>query len=302
MQSVAINQTNGTARAVPVGTPTDSVALVRPITGCNLPAETFRLAFASGVAEGFKILHDGEAAAVCVRPLLTPDECDIINNNFIHNRALRSRADDVPGRTVGADLYGKPADQYIAQTQANKASVSALFAGAPSVPDLIRAGVRAALGEEVQVRRANHAGLDFNDCRGVRWTNPGTHALKFHDDLAQLKHPEQAELETSRIVWPYAFNTYSSVTEHGGELVLYNCIPDVKSKRARGIEYSGYPYEAEDLKDFGEPLVIRPQAGDLVMVPGALVHGVRGVSGGGIRILLNIFGGFVERNVFVTWS
>ena len=96
-------------------------------------------------------------------------------------------------------------------------SVVRLFVGAVSVPTQLRADIQRRMPARVAVRPAVHNGVPFNPVRGVRWTDTGTHALKLHDDYAQLKNPAQAEFETARVEWPVAFNVYPAVSE-GGEL------------------------------------------------------------------------------------
>ncbi len=68
-------------------------------------------------------------------------------------------------------------------------------------------------------------------------------------------------------------------------------------------KWTGYPYPVEVLNGF-QRLVVQPEQGDLLILSGSFVHGVRGIRGAGSRILLNHFGGFVDagRTTFVTWS
>ena len=84
-------------------------------------------------------------------------------------------------------------------------------------------------------------------------------------------------------------------------MVIFNLRADEASKLRLGIEYSGYPYPAEALAGY-ERLVIRPEPGDLLIIAGSFVHGVRGIRGAGFRLLLNHFAGFIDDETIITWS
>lgn len=272
------------------------------VTGTSLPSGEFNIPITTG-KPSLHLLRviGGSAAGLLVKGYLTPTQCRRICDNFRHNAGLHARQDNVSGITVGADQYGKDGATYIRDSRQARSAVEDLFAGAMNVPTMLRADIQRLLPPGIAVRPAVHDGIEFNHCRAVGWTDAGTYALKLHDDLAQLNDPRQRDFETARVANPIAFNIYPSVTDEGGELEVINLRPDEASKRRLGIEHSGYPYPVEALTGY-DRLVIRPDPGDLLIIAGSLVHGVRGIRGKGFRLLLNHFAGFIDDQTFITWS
>jgi hypothetical protein len=277
------------------------VAIAGVHMGLSLPKSKFGINITKGKPSPLiRKIAAGKALGELVKGYLTSAQSATIATNFAENPALRVRADGVAGQTVGVDQYRALPDEYVAEALRAREPVDRLFVGAINVPTQLRADVQRLMPAGVAVRPAMYNGVPFNSVRAVRWTDNGTHALKLHDDFAQLKDPTQAEFETAQVEWPVAFNVYPAVSE-GGELEVYNIAPDDTTRARLGITLTGYPYPPELLDRF-DSLVIKPEPGDLLILSGRFVHGVRGVSGGGCRILLNHFGGFVDDTTFVTWS
>jgi len=277
-----------------------SIALPR-VTGRSLPPCEFNIPIVHGkpTAHALRVAQ-GQALGQLVRGYLSPQECNRIVENFELNRGKRARADGVAGVTIGADLYGKKLDAYLAETRAARPDVEALFRGTVDVTAMLRADIQATLGRGVTVRQASHQGEAYNTVRGVRWTGAGGYSLPFHDDAASLSFPGQRAGETALVEVPNAYNIYPSVAASGGELEIINVQPDDETRRRLGIEHTGFPYPVQALATF-DRLVIRPEPGDLLILAGAFCHGVRSV-GPGLRLLLNHFGGFIAPDTFVTWS
>ena len=272
------------------------------LTGRSLPAEAFVPSRVQSKPTSHMLrMASGEAIGQIVHGYLTPEQCAIISRNFMENTGLHVRGDDVSGMTVGADIYGKSAEQYIKDVEAARPHVREIFEGTVTVPTMLRADIQALMPAGVTVRQATHNGVPFNDARVIRWTDSGALALKFHDDLGQLTEPTQAVFETSKVKHPVAFNVYVSVPDEGGELEIVNVCPDLAAKERLGIEHSGYAYPESMLADY-DRISIKPQVGDLLVLAGEFVHGVRGIRGQGVRLLLNHFGGFIDDKTFVTWS
>jgi hypothetical protein len=272
------------------------------LSGRSLPADAF-VPSEVQVKPTSHILRmmNGEAIGQIVHGYLSPEQCATISRNFMENTGLHVRGDDVSGMTVGADIYGKSAEQYLADVVAARPHVTEIFANTVDVPTMLRADIQAVMPAGVTVRPASYNGERFNDARVIRWTDSGALALKFHDDAGQLCDPRQSVLETSKVAHPVAFNVYVSVPEAGGELEIVNLCPDLQTKERLGIEHSGYAYPESLLADY-ERISIKPQVGDLLILAGEFIHGVRGIRGSGVRLLLNHFGGFIDEKTFVTWS
>jgi hypothetical protein len=271
------------------------------VTGMTLPKRIFRINVAARKPSALiREIAAGNALGELVKGYLTPAQSATIATNFEKSSALRLRANGVAGQTVGVDQYRASPEEYVAKALQAREPVDRLFVGAINVPTHLRADVQRLMPAGVAVRPAMYNGVPFNSVRAIRWTDKGMHALKLHDDVAQLKDPIQAEFETARIEWPVAFNVYPAVSE-GGELEVYNIAPDDTTRARLGIALTGYPYPPELLEPF-DKLLIKPEMGDLLILSGRFVHGVRGVTGRGCRILLNHFGGFIDCANFVTWS
>jgi hypothetical protein len=198
-------------------------------------------------------------------------------------------------------LYKSAPDDYVEKSLIVRADLNRLFRGTINVPIHLRESLQRTLPRGTIVRPAIHDGIEYNAVRGIRWSDAGKYSLKFHDDQAQLRDPRQAGMETFQIPYPVAFNVYPSVSEQGGELVVYNLAPDDRSRELLGLEYTGYPYPEELLSELPR-LTITPEPGDLVILSGRFIHGVTGIQGKTPRILLNQFGGFIDPTTFVTWS
>lgn len=272
------------------------------VTGISVPKSEFVLPEVHRKPSSHLLdVLNGKAVGLIVHSYLTSEQCECITKNFHNNTGLHARQDNVKGITVGADLYGSDPDSYIRATSAARNAVEDLFREAVNVPALLRSDIQRLLPAGVAIRPAACRGVEFNYSRAIGWTDTGQYALKLHDDKAQLGDPRQHELETSLIKNSVAFNVYPSVTEAGGELELININPDLETKQRLDIQHTGYPYPAELLAQF-DRLIIKPQPGDLVIIAGSFVHGVRGVHGEGFRLLLNHFAGFMDEQTVITWS
>ena len=249
------------------------VALAKKtITGLSLPRGKFRINVTAGKPSLLvREIAAGKAAGELVRGYLTPAQSDTIATNFQKSPVLRTRANGVPGQTVGVDQYRALPDEYVAEALRAREPVDRLFIGAINVPTQLRADVQRLLPAGSVVRPAMYNGVPFNSVRAIRWTDDGTHALKLHDDYAQLRDPAQAEFETALVEWPVAFNVYPAVSE-GGELEVYNIVPDDATWARLGITLTGYPYPA-GLVDRFDKLVVKPEPGDLLILSGRFVHG-----------------------------
>lgn len=273
------------------------------ITGTSLPDDAFRMETVKSLCgETFQQIAMGRLIGVIIPDFLSRKQCLKISDNFARNPGRRQRSDGVAGETIGVDLYKAMPSSYLEETLVQRRAVSELFLDTVNVPLKLRETLQRIMPQGSVVRPASAFGIEFNHVRAARWTDNGTHALKFHDDQAQLTDPGQAALETSRVQWPVAFNVYPSVSEIGGGLEVYDIAPDDASRAALGLSYSGYPYPQELLEGRFAKLTIMPRAGDLVILSGRFVHGVQGIGGQSPRILLNHFGGYIDPTTFVTWS
>lgn len=273
------------------------------ITGSSLIDHAFQMESVESLSgEHFQQIATGQRIGLIYRDFLSTKECEEIRDNFTRNTGRRERADGVPGQTLGMDLYKAIPLDYLQGTLEQRRAVSELFLNTVNVPLKLREMLQRLMPYGSVVRPASALGIEFNYVRAVRWTDNGTHALRFHDDQAQLTDPRQIDLETARVQWPVAFNVYPSVSEIGGGLEVYNIAPDDASRAALGLSYSGYPYPQELLEGRFAKLTVMPRAGDLVILSGRFVHGVQGIGGASPRILLNHFGGYIDPTTFVTWS
>jgi hypothetical protein len=273
------------------------------ITGISLPDDEFRVETVERLdTKSFLDLAQGRRVGLILPGFISQRDCERISENFARNPGKRQRQDGVPGETLGVDLYKATPSVYVEEVLKHRRHVEELFFGATNVPLKLQTAIQRIMPQGTAVRSASAFGIQFGSCRAVKWTDCGTHALKFHDDQGQLTDPGQARLETSRVKFPLALNVYPSTSEIGGGLVVYNIAPDDATRVELGLAYTGYPYPIDLLEGRFNKLTVTPKAGDLVILSGRFVHGVEGLGGSSPRILLNHFGGFIDPETFVTWS
>lgn len=255
------------------------IKTTRPVTGTSMPETDFRVHETHqsiDAAKVFEVLR-GNLAAYRVRGFVPPDACRRISENFWLSSAKVPRPGDgddgVEGYLIGASHYGKPTLQYLEEARRVEKAVNSLYAGTFNPVAAFRSALASTPGESVNVRAANLNGLSAGDSKAIHWTGSGKYLLEPHDDLAQLRGPEQRDFEIQQAVRVLAVNIYAEVPAQSGQVQIWNVEPDDETRADLDLTYVGYPYPPELLSEY--PSIIIPvETGDLCVFNGNLVHGV----------------------------
>jgi hypothetical protein len=249
------------------------------LTGASLPGPAFRLHETDreiDVPRVFEVLR-GDLAAYRIRGFVPVNACSRIANNFWSSPDRVARPGDgengVEGYFIGASHYGKTSLQYLGEAMASRNAIERVYAGTINPGSVFRAALSAGTGKAVQVRPARLNGLSACDSKAVHWTGSGTFLLEPHDDLAQLRSPEQKDFEIQRADRVLAVNIYAEVPVNSGQVQLWNIEPDDRTRANLGLTNIGFPYPADMLTEC--PSIIIPvETGDLCVLNGNLVHAV----------------------------
>lgn len=281
----------------------------RRISGISLPEAAFRLyetEKALDVPKVFEVLS-GKLAAYCIRGFAARDVCSRIAENFWTSTQKVPRPgvgdDGVEGYFIGASHYGKPTGQYLEEANAFESAVQSLYAGTINPGLLFKQALASGNGHPIEVRPARSNGLSAGDSKAVYWTGKGKFLLEPHDDLAQLRGPEQSDFEIQETTRVLAVNIYAEASANSGQVQIWNVEPDDETRADLGLTHVGFPYPPELLSNFPS-FIIPLETGDLCVFNGNLVHGVlRGeMASSQKRLLLTFFMGQKNDREVIWWT
>jgi len=284
----------------------DAAASTVRITGRVYPAEYFRIGEFTRLdpAEIVRVMR-GEVAGCIFRGVMDPALCTGITANFWKSPKLRQRGDAVPAYYVGTYHYGKELGLYCDEAADTRDALHALFDGGRNVFSELMDSVRAELARDgVELRVAQYRGRPAGEFVVRSWSGGGQFALAAHDDAAQLTAKKQAGFEIQEV----ASNALAAVNmclqngAAGGQLVYWNIEPDVATRRALGLEETGYPYHAEWLEGF-ERIDLPIHAGDIYFFNGKLIHAVQAQSQPGeYRSTVSFLMGLKDPRTAIYWT
>ncbi len=230
--------------------------------------------------------------ALHVHSYLPPQEADALARGF-DKAVKRSRADDVPGWTLGAGHYGKTVRGYMAEVRRTAVELRRAYVTAKLDLALkTNEDLQRALQPGQALRPAQYNGCVAMPLRAAAWQGATSgFALAAHEDEQQLRDAGQRGFEIQEVGVPVALNFYARMPPAGGELRVWNVRPSQACKVELGVLGRGYPYPASALTDL-EHIDVRPEPGDLVLLNGSFLHAVLGWEGDARqRVLYNGFAG-----------
>ncbi len=276
------------------------------ITGRVYSAEYFRIGEFTRLdpREIVRVMR-GEVAGCIFRQAMDSALCQRICDNFWKHPQKRQRGDAVPAYYLGTYHYAKDLSLYLDEAAATSAAVHDVFDGGRNVFDELMAEVRAELASSgVGLRVARHQGRDAGEFVIRSWSGGGKFALAAHDDAAQLSAKQQAGFEIQDV----ARNPLAAVNmclqngAAGGNLVYWNIEPDSNTRRALGLEETGYPYQAEWLDKF-DRIDLPVHAGDIYFFNGKLIHAVQAQANPGeYRSTISFLMGFRDPQTAIYWT
>ena len=280
------------------------------ITGTSLPETAFRVHETEKVLDISKALEvlGGKLAAYRVRGFVPSDVCARITENFWTSPKKVPRPgvgdDGVEGYFIGASHYGKPTQQYLEEARGFESAVQSVYAGTVNPGLLFKQAIAAGNGHPIEVRPARSNGLSAGDSKAIHWTGTGTFLLEPHEDLAQLRGPEQSDFEIQEITRVLAVNIYAEVPANTGQVQIWNVEPDDETRADLGLMHEGFPYPPELLTAFPN-FIVPVETGDLCLFNGNLVHGVlRGemTPSKKRRLLITFFMGQKNDHEVIWWT
>jgi hypothetical protein len=287
--------------ASPTNVTTSSVT----VTGKISDADYFRILERSTFepAEVVRVMR-GEVAGVIFRGAIPRADCERVRQNFWASPLLRKRGDAVPAHYLGTYHYGKELDRYFREAEETRAALTAIFAGTDNIFTRIMGGVADTLkAEGVAMRVAEQGGRRAGEFVMRSWTGTGSFALAAHDDGAQMTDRRQAGFEIQSLAQgPFAAVNLCLENGEGGELVCWNLQPDAATRRALGVEETGYPYPVELLGGF-DKIELPIRTGDAYFFNGQLVHAVRASARpGDHRSTISLLMGFKDPKTVIYWT
>lgn len=231
-------------------------------------------------------------------------ECDEFRERFLASKATVQRGDDVPAIMIGANHYGKPMSEYARDVRDSAGDIEDIVGGF-DLAGKIGGRIANALGEPYVHRPAEHNGMLAGQVRLAQWTSPDTEfALQPHEDFSQMTDPRQADFEIQKAISPIAIGLYPSTGDHGGQLRVYNLVPNENFRARIGVSHTGHPYPVSSLQGI-DYVDVDIEDGDLLIFSGLFVHAVTKIvaSKEHPRILMHTFAGVVPDDFEVlTWT
>jgi hypothetical protein len=205
---------------------------------------------------------------------------------------------------LGTYHYAKDLGVYFREAAETRPALASVFGGTGDFYKRIMSGVAEVLRSEgVAMRVAEHDGMKGGEFVMRSWSGSGSFALAAHDDGAQLTARKQAGFEIQRVVEnPVCAVNLCLENGDGGELVYWNVEPDGATRKALGVEETGYPYAAEILGEF-DRIELPVHTGDAYFFNGKLVHAVRAQSREGqYRSTISLLMGFRDPKTVIYWT
>lgn len=191
----------------------------------------------------------------------------------------RRRQPPAAGVEIGTHHFGQDLDHYLAEAEASAAELDAVIGPPEANPlDGFRAELAGHLADiGLAFRLANHEGRAAAPAIVRSWSSEfadGDFDLGPHDDVAQLRHANQAGFEVQQVRPEdlIAVNICAA-RRSGGELIVWGVRGTEAVRRQLDISDHGYPYPTAWL-DAQPRLRMTMDVGDVIFLRGQLVHAI----------------------------
>ncbi|WP_147194067.1 L-isoleucine 3(1)-dioxygenase [Pantoea sp. CCBC3-3-1] len=251
--------------------------------------------------------HHGNVLYV-IRNYAQSHVCKAVADNFNHvvTQDGGNRPDDgfVLTNQVGATQFSRNGEQYIREVNRVNQSVADLMAVADS--DSTESLFLNSTLEAGFLERGIHFGpARFKNgyaCFATfrRWLDNGVMSLMPHEDMAQVDFAREDDFEIAHTQTVTAYNICLEAAKGGGQLKIWNLIPDNECRARLGVTRTGYPYPPHLLENT-ESLAVQLNVGDLYFMNACHLHGVSSVSEGS-RLTAGRFIGKLNDKKVVYWT
>lgn len=248
----------------------------------------------------------GRLLGVIYRGVIDPAASRELVRRFWDSPARKRRGGEVCeslGYYVGAYHYHKPTAVYLDES----AEVAPHLDRILDVPDEPARWFRDRLtrrlaAEDVEFRLARNNGRPGCPLLIRSWNAAGAFALQPHEDASQCRVSAQAGFEVQRTL-DHTVAAVNMCLENGGggQLVIWNVVPDDESKSRLGLYYAGSPYPPEAV-DGIDAIWLPVRAGDVYVFNGEHVHGVEASAAGAKRTTMAWNMGFCDERTVVSWT
>ncbi|KTR47628.1 hypothetical protein NS303_15180 [Pantoea ananatis] len=251
--------------------------------------------------------HHGNVLYV-IRNYASKSVCEKLAKNFDYrvNQSGGNRADDgfVLTNQIGATQFSRNGEQYIHEVNRVNQSVADLMK-ATSAEDSESLFLNLTLEKEFLERGIHFGPARFKNgyaCFATfrRWLDNGVMSLMPHEDMAQVDFAKEDGFEIANTQTVTAYNVCLEAAQGGGQLKIWNLIPDQVCRETLGVTRTGYPYPPHLLNET-ESLSVQLNAGDLYFMNACHLHGVSSVSEGS-RLTAGRFIGKLNDRKVVYWT
>lgn len=252
--------------------------------------------------------HDGNVLYV-IRNNTCHDICQKMTKSFNENVILSggNRPDDgfVLTTQMGATQFSRNGEQYIREVNRVNQSVADLMA-VISDKDSESLFAHQALEDFFLADGIHFGPARFKNgyaCFATfrRWLDNGLMSLMPHEDMAQVDFAREDNFEIANVQTVTACNVcLESARNGGGELKIWNLIPDDECRVRLGVQRTGYPYPPHLLEQI-ESISVQLKAGDLYFMNACHLHGVSSVYQGS-RLTAGRFIGKLTDKKVVYWT
>jgi len=244
----------------------------------------------------------GEHPLAVFENVASQEMCNRIADAFFQSRLLQHRDDGVPGLNMGAFHFDKTIDTYLNEVlNARKTLRKVLTNDYPNIMEIHAILANLLYENGISYRPAQHQDQKAGEFVLRSWDGQGKYALLPHEDCAQLTDPKQIGFEVQKVAehTMLGFNLCVCEPKAGGEIIIWNSIPDQATRVSLGVTNTGYPYPADVVN--GVPFVgYMPKKGDLYCVNGNCLHAVNNSSS--FRLTISFNCGSIDEETAVYWT